>query len=472
MLVRSTSKDWSYNSLLSVDSGCLLASLAKIIEESTGSDAKRPVTLKTGPLKGLTLPHVNKNANAIHIAVELIQSFVVTHPHLDHTSGFIFATAGMDPKRQKTLAALGSTLEGFRKHIFNGIIWPNLSDQHAGFKMISYYELTHGGHPHIEDGGYVTLADGLEAMYVLSPSPTSFLGSFLTFSAQFFMKNNKTDFGFSRAMQITHGHCLAKHFEHTLDDNLGLGFSYPIPLSTPTTPFHPKTPLDDVSEYRRYNPPNPDGKCATDSTAVFIRDSTSKEEILIFGDVEPDSLSIRGLNIDVWDKAAPKIASGQLKAIFIESSYTDSRPDQILFGHLTPKYIFEELKVLAGKVETHLSEAHQSSPRKRKPATVTTPSRRQGRISKAHTSSRHKTPISQTSDNLHQLSVQDDVEMTSPTYDGPLSGIKVIIIHVKDQAVDGPDPRVTIRAELKAHEERERLGAHFIVSESGDSYYI
>lgn len=445
MLVRSTSKGWSTNSLLSVDSGCLLAALARIIEDHAGSDSQRPLTLTTGPFQGLTLPHINKNANALHIAKELIQTFIVTHPHLDHISGFIFATAGMDFKRQKKLAALPSTLHAFRHYIFNGIIWPNLSDQHSGVKLVSYYELTEGGEPTIEDGGYVTLAEGLDVM----------------------------------AMRVTHGNCRLQHFKHTMKHNAEMGYSYPV--STPVAPNEARTPetpsAGESSAYKTvFNAPvkGTDDQCPVDSTAVFIRDAASKQEILIFGDVEPDTISLRPLNKLVWLKAAPKIASGQLKAIFIESSWTDSKPDDYLFGHLTPKYIFEELRVLAGFVESLLSSDYQNDPKKRKRTTNT--GRRQSRTSKVQespTSQRRKTPITQTSDHLHQLSVEEDIEMTSPAYDGgPLSGVKVVIIHVKDQMVDGPDPRVTIREELKAHEERERLGAQFIVSESGDSYYI
>ncbi|CAG8981249.1 hypothetical protein HYALB_00003847 [Hymenoscyphus albidus] len=402
MLVRSTSKDWTINCLLAVDAGCHLAAMARIIEEHTKSDSKRPITLKAGPFQGLTLPHINKNANALHITKELVQTFVITHPHLDHTSGFIFATAGMDFKRQKKLAALPSTLQAFRQFIFNGIIWPNLSDQHAGVKLVSYYELTDGGEPTIEDGGYVTLAEGLDVM----------------------------------AMRITHGNCRLQHFSHTMKGDAEKGWSYPISTTISTTgaPRDSKTQTPTASGYKpEFNTfSTRDDECPVDSTAVFIRDVASKQEILIFGDVEPDTISIRPLNKYVWEKAAPKIVAGRLKAIFIESSFTDAKEDDYLFGHLTPKYIFQELKSLAAMVQVLGGPPNNSKKRKRLVSGKT----------------------------------------TNSAYDGPLSGIKVIIIHVKDQIFDGPDPRVTILEELKAHEEREKLGAQFFVSESGDSFYI
>lgn len=53
----------------------------------------------------------------------------------------------------------------------------------------------------------------------------------------------------------------------------------------------------------------------------------------------------------VWQEAAPRIARGDLAAIFIECSYDDSQTDDRLFGHLTPRYVMQELKVLAAEVE-------------------------------------------------------------------------------------------------------------------------
>ncbi|CAF4024004.1 unnamed protein product, partial [Adineta steineri] len=42
----------------------------------------------------------------------------------------------------------------------------------------------------------------------------------------------------------------------------------------------------------------------------------------------------------------PLVIADQLKAIFIEVSYPSERPDNLLFGHLTPKWLLEELKKL------------------------------------------------------------------------------------------------------------------------------
>src|SRR5436190_17749527 len=70
-----------------------------------------------------------------------------------------------------------------------------------------------------------------------------------------------------------------------------------------------------------------------ESSAFFIRDDHSGTEIIVFGDIEPDSLSLEPRNEKVWEVAAPKIAAGTLRAIFIECSFADSVCDDSLYGH-------------------------------------------------------------------------------------------------------------------------------------------
>ena len=90
--------------------------------------------------------------------------------------------------------------------------------------------------------------------------------------------------------------------------------------------------------------------CVVDSSAFFILDELSRRELLVFGDVEPDSISLAPRNNRVWIDAAPKIVAGLLAAVFIECSYDDSQPDETLFGHLNPRHLVAELANLADKV--------------------------------------------------------------------------------------------------------------------------
>jgi hypothetical protein len=108
-------------------------------------------------------------------------------------------------------------------------------------------------------------------------------------------------------------------------------------------------------------------RAVVDSTAYFIRDNTTGREVLIFGDVEPDTLSLNPRTAHVWAEAAPKIAVGMLKAIFIECSYDDSQGDAVLFGHLCPRHLVKEISVLAGMVrERKREEIERREGRKRK----------------------------------------------------------------------------------------------------------
>lgn len=133
--------------------------------------------------------------------------------------------------------------------------------------------------------------------------------------------------------------------------------------------------------------------------------SRPRREFCFFGDVEPDSISLEPRNRAVWKLVAEKFAAGYLNTIFvseslsaasicyprdsspptssgvmandpadlmnssslsqIESSYVSSRPDDALFGHLTPRHLLEELASLASLLPSSLFTPHDS--RREKP---------------------------------------------------------------------------------------------------------
>jgi 3',5'-cyclic-nucleotide phosphodiesterase len=53
----------------------------------------------------------------------------------------------------------------------------------------------------------------------------------------------------------------------------------------------------------------------------------------------------------LWSVIAPLVHANKLRAIFLEVSYPDERPDHLLFGHLTPRWLMEELSHLAQTVQ-------------------------------------------------------------------------------------------------------------------------
>ncbi len=86
-----------------------------------------------------------------------------------------------------------------------------------------------------------------------------------------------------------------------------------------------------------------------ESTAFLIENNS--DTILCFGDTAADSISKSNRLLTIWKTTAELIKSGSLKAIIIESSYANDKPDNLLFGHLTPKYLLQELhklEILAG----------------------------------------------------------------------------------------------------------------------------
>lgn len=82
-----------------------------------------------------------------------------------------------------------------------------------------------------------------------------------------------------------------------------------------------------------------------ESTAFLV--SHQEDNILYLGDTGPDSVEHSNRLRSLWKEVSPLVKSHQLKAIFIEVSYRDEQPDKQLFGHLTPKWLMQEMDVLS-----------------------------------------------------------------------------------------------------------------------------
>ena len=264
-------------------------------------------------------------------------------------------------------------------------------------------------------------------------------------------------------------------------------------------------------------------ECVIDSTAFFIRTTScttesSEKEILIFGDVEPDSVSLNPRTARVWAEAAPKIAQGFLKAVFIECSYDDTQDDAVLFGHLAPRHLVKELATLAQIVKTCQAEIALGRPtiaptttpsliaqgdgdltRKRKRLSteqIYSPAARVGfeppvpdggRRSRSRgrgggttrTSAREKSKDNmgkdQHEDNYFSGVAPHPEKADASPGTPPLVGLTVVVIHVKDTLRDGPLVGESILRQLKEHEARyasegQPLGCEFVISKTGGSY--
>jgi len=86
-----------------------------------------------------------------------------------------------------------------------------------------------------------------------------------------------------------------------------------------------------------------------ESAAFLVRSST--QYLLYLGDTGADSLEHSDRLHTLWLVAGPLLRAGKLKAIFIETSFPDEQPDRLLFGHLTPRLLMQEMQSLANLAE-------------------------------------------------------------------------------------------------------------------------
>ena len=465
-LARSTAVGWKKGCLLAVDAGVHLGAIARILERhkshTSGSNKKQVVTLIDGPFEGLQIPHSSANANAAHITRKLVDTYLITHPHLDHISGFVVNTAGLPGSRPKRLAGLPSTIEAFKNHIFNNVIWPNLSDENNGAGLVTYMRLVEGGSPALGDGegkGYVEVCEGLSV----------------------------------KTWGVSHGHCIEKHSHR--GSNVGAGRSDSHQVDSPRQRAISQSqhqPLSRNNSGTSFTPSDhirgdfQERMCVYDSSAYFIRDIATGKEVLIFGDVEPDSISLSPRNKHVWSEAAPKIASGQLRGVFIECSYDDSRSDDLLFGHLAPRFMIEEMKSLANEVRKHREgrkrkregngDTLENSRRKPtwtagdlSPQVSPRTTRTRGSIDFGITQAARKNEIleneAEEAKDHDPLAIRRSVEF-------PLKGLKIFIIHVKEQLSDGPETGGVILKQLMEYEAQAQLGCEFAIAKVGEAMYF
>ncbi|MBW4359005.1 MBL fold metallo-hydrolase [Flavobacterium taihuense] len=81
-----------------------------------------------------------------------------------------------------------------------------------------------------------------------------------------------------------------------------------------------------------------------ESTAFLIQNG--RDAVLYLGDTGPDSVEKSNDLSELWQAITPLIQNKQLTGIFIEVSFPNEQPDNLLFGHLTPNYLLKELHKL------------------------------------------------------------------------------------------------------------------------------
>ena len=81
-----------------------------------------------------------------------------------------------------------------------------------------------------------------------------------------------------------------------------------------------------------------------ESSAFLVRNQNSY--ILYLGDTGADEVEKSNQLALLWKAVADKVIAHTLKAIFIEVSFDNAIPDKALYGHLTPRLLMQEMKVL------------------------------------------------------------------------------------------------------------------------------
>lgn len=381
-------------------------------------------------------------------------------------------TASFSHADPKKIVAPPAVINSLAKHVFNDIIWPNLSDENNGVGLLTYHRLE-------PESEYVEVANGISAQVRL----------------------------------VSHGHCMKTMHVHASRNNSSAGISV-----SPASPAAVQQPAFASSP------------CVMDSSVYFLRCDVTGKEIMMWGDVEPDSVSIDIRNHYAWREAAKKFVAGKLTAIFIECSYDDDQPKAMLFGHLAPTYLLEELWEMAKNVIAMRKEMERERrdrlKRKRMsnpdlsamhPANHPHPPRR-GSVGTAVRTPPPEEPDSSlplsTDDNgeHHPLSFQDynlyhqdhpdnptESEYTTTSFPSatvsnnvtsstlthscvglsnnmeelPLEGLLVVITHVKDPLTDGVDVKARILEDLeKGQEKAGRLGCRFKCAERGGDWYV
>jgi len=182
------------------------------------------------------------------------------------------------------------------------------------------------------------------------------------------------------------------------------------------------------------------------SLAYFVKHKVTSREFLFFGDVEPDSISGKDTSLAVWRAAAPLVAEGSLRAIFLECSWLTGRPDPQLFGHLSPPYFAEEIRALAKEVVSYRETRNiATNSIELDSEGEPVPKRRRSLAGFAH-----------------------------PTA-SPLGGVKVYVIHCKEPMEDIADSRSIAQvtaAEIRTLLKDSDLGVEIIAAEPGMSILI
>lgn len=86
------------------------------------------------------------------------------------------------------------------------------------------------------------------------------------------------------------------------------------------------------------------------SAAILVENDNNAA--IYFGDTGADRIENTTKLATIWKAIASKVKTGKLKTLLLEVSFPNSQPENLLFGHLTPNLMNEEMGKLAKEVGT------------------------------------------------------------------------------------------------------------------------
>lgn len=243
-----------------------------------------------------------------HAAFDIVPLGVKGGLDAGSTTAWYIAATG---SRRGIACDAGTLTAGIRVGIRHGAFGPKAQVADVLHTRIAAYLVTHAHLDHVAGLVIASPDDTPKPIFALPPVHAAMTSSYFNWSAW----PNLTDRGSPPRLGV-----------YTLRDLIA---------DAPATPV-PGTELA-VSAF-------PLSHGGAPSTAFLIH--AGRDAILCMGDTGPDAVERSKALSHLWSVVAPLIRAGRLRAILIETSYPDPRPDDRLFGHLTPRWLHIELTKL------------------------------------------------------------------------------------------------------------------------------
>lgn len=516
---QTTTEAETAGAYIAVDAGCFLSGIINVLEKQLqlspeayqqellaesiahNDTQKRSWSVAYPPFDARSLPYGGPTANAAHI-LSLVSSICITHPHLDHISGVIMNSAAFSPQHTKRLAGLPRVIQALKDHVFNGVIWPNLTNEGVdAVHLVQLLRLSeHLQSPQLASGLTVT-PYAVSHGHILRPAHQTHAppGHHQPFKPSFSIRtsepsSSESHLRGSRRMPssvIPPDSVIEMRRQSLMMEKRQLRASIASAsshLHSPTSPSlvpHRKSsggtssassvgsvspssyPTSNPTSHPTPGPPLGASLASYDSTAFFIHDSNTNRVLLMWGDVEPDSISYTPRNYLVWRKAAEYMQQGRLAGIFIECSFANPHDDALLFGHFSPRHLIAELKYFASMVEgseedfhamvgwEDLNETNEMDVENMdEEVSIPVPQRI---IPQKTNHAPHGDPHHPSPPDLH------------------LEGLPVVITHVKEDIYNEDpenDPRKVVLEDIIGLAKIENIGCEFIVATPGLSLHL